>query len=248
MRKQEEHLAAGLKALADGETVFSTINRNKLLSMGYGAVDNVLQAAVFEIAAATTMARGPVLVDESWQDIAWDITRNALVGGVLGGGIEALWTNGTFKRASKVIDAKSRDYDVHNALEKLNLPFGDNVFKIAEEALNLPREVLENARLLDFEYVVNGRKITTQLPVGSMLDRKVKETVDKTLELFQARITNFAADDTSIGAPVARAMMEIVREGLEQRAPREQIFDQLGGYLHHLRGLQVRRSQLRATA
>lgn len=238
MRKQDEFLAKGLQDIAEGKTVFSAINKKKWASMGFGVADNVLQSAVFEVATAMTMAQSPVLADENWSDLSWDILRGALLGGAIGGGIEALWTNGIYRQAGKAIDKASRQYDVTDALEKLNLAVGDRAFKAADGFFALPQEVYEQHRVLPFKYNFNGREVSLDLNVGALLDQRLKATAEKAKLKMEETLTQFVKDDTTIGAPVARAMAEIISEGLKEGKSSGQLREKLLETLGNLKAIQ----------
>lgn len=236
VRNQEKYLEEGLKNLGTaGTNVFSTINSNKLKSMAFGAADNVLQTAVFETAAALTMAQSPVLADESWGDIAWDITKTSLAGGLLGGGIEALWTNKIFRDAGKAIESKTRKYDTIVALDKMGLSFGDEAFSLMDSVLKLPKEVFENDKVLKFSYRINGKDNPIDLDLSAMLDNKLKQTVEKGWELFSGKIANVVISDTTVGKPFAMAMLNAVKDAKARGLDDVAIREELGNYLFNLK-------------
>lgn len=239
INRQQSYLEAGLQQIAqEGTSVFSTINKNKTLGMLYGAADTVLQTAVFETAAALTMARSPVLADESWADISWDITKSALVGGgigVIGGAVKALWTNKIFRDTGKLVDSKARIYDTLSNLDNSNLSFGDKAFSIIDEAFKLPDAVFDADRKLQFHYRLNGKNTEVLLDTGALLDRKLSDTVRKAEEQFKAKLTNAIAADTSVGEPFSAAMFDIIQQGKAAKAPISEIRQKLLDYLGNLK-------------
>lgn len=238
-RKQQEYLDAGLAQIAErGASVFTTINKNKIASMAFGAADNVLQMAVFETAAAITMQRNSMLVDESWDDIAWDIAKTSLVGGILGGGAEALWTNKIFRDAGKLVDSRARPYDALVAADKLNMGFGDKAFAIMDAILELPKEVLEADRKLAFSYRMNGKDHGPVLDVGALYDTKLAKTVQSAELKFQQKIVEVAATDPSVGQPLAKSLLEIYHGGKKAGKSDGEIREELGGYLFNLHSVQ----------
>ena len=235
--QQERYLAAGLKELAqEGPSVFSTINQNKMLSMAYGAADNVLQTAVFETAVALTMHQSPTLKDESWEDIAYDIVKTSLVGGALGGGIEALFVNKIFRDATKSVDQALRKVDSIQALEKMGLTFGDETFSVMDSILNLPKQALEVE--IPFKYSLNGKSFTQDLDFSKLANRKLEDTVKNALIKVEAKLANVVAGDTSVGVPLARAMLDIRQAGINAGKTDAQIREELGNVLHNLKRVE----------
>lgn len=238
-RRQAHYLDAALKDLAtSGTDVFTTLNRNKLASMAFGAADNVLQAAVYETATAVAMNQSPLLVNENWSDISWDIVKTSLAGGLLGGGIEALWTNKIVRDAGKLVERGGRKYDTLDALEKMGLSFGDEAFSMMDSVLRLPEKVLDTDKAIPFVYRLNGKDVTAQLPVGELYDKKLADTFNKGLELFQGKLANVVRSDTTVGAPFATSMVEIVQTGRKLGKTETEIREELGTYLFNLRNVE----------
>lgn len=235
--QQAHYLEVALKEVAEkGGSVFGQMNRAKATAIAYGAADNVLQAAVFETAAAITMRQSPLLADESWTDISWDIVKSSLAGGVLGGAVEALWMGKAFKDAGKLVESVSRRYD--SVATSPGLGFGDSVFELYDIARQLPRGVQELDRQLPFSFKINGETRTIQLDTGALLDRKLKETADKVWTQFQGKVTNAVATDSSVGAPLAQSLMEIIEEGNKGLRSRDEITQKLGDYLFALKKVE----------
>ncbi len=239
MHKQQDFLEAGLKEIATkGPDVFGTLNKNKLLSMAFGTADNVLQTAVFETAAAVAMHRAPIFNNESWSDISWDIAKTSLVGGLFGGGIEALWTNKIYRNAGKLVEGKSRAYDVINQLERTNLGLGDKAFATIDSVLDLPAEVLAADKVLKFKYRLNGKDNPIELDTSALLDRQLRETVRRGEQTFQKSLTEAVAGDTSVGSPFAKAMLEVIADGKSRQLSNGEIKEQLLTYLGNLESIQ----------
>lgn len=239
VRNQEKFLAKGLAQIGEsGADVFATINKNKLASMAFGAVDNVLQTAVFETAAAVTMSQSSVLAGEDWQDIAFDIAKSSLVGGVIGGGVEALWTNKIFRDAGKAVDSKARLYDTVVAADRLNMGFGDKAFAILDAALELPAEVLAADRVLKFTYRLNGKDSAAMIDTGALMDSKLAKAVSTAELKFQQKITEVVASDTSVGQPLAAAILDIFKSGKAAGKANDEIREDVGAYLFNLHSVQ----------
>lgn len=238
LHKQEDFLEAGLKQIASkGGDVFGALNKNKLLSMSYGAVDNVLQAAVFETAAAVFMQRSPTLTDESWTDISWDIMRNSLFGGVIGGGVEALWTNKIFRAAGKTVEAQARKYDTVVALEGVSAGLGDKAFSIMDDVLDLHPDVLSADKVIPFAYRVNGKDRSVDLDTSKLLDAKRKENIERGYLTFQKNLTEAVAGDPSVGAPFGAALVDIAKQGKSLGKTDGEIREELATVLGNLEGI-----------
>lgn len=84
----------------------SLLTNGTLKALGAGAWQNVLEGAAFETMVQATMAKSPILDDQS----AWDITKNIAMGGVtgglIGGAIEGAKSYGAIK---KVVNAGMAD-------------------------------------------------------------------------------------------------------------------------------------------
>lgn len=236
LRRQEEFLEAGLKQIADkGGDVFSTLNKNKLYSMAFGAADNVLQAAVFETSAAVFMQRSPTLTDENWGDISWDIVKTSLLGGAIGGGIEALWTNKIFRSAGKEVESRARKYDTIVALDKLKVDLGDRTFSILDDALAIPDSALTADSKFSFAYRINGQDRSIDLDTSHLFDKKAADTVRKAEQTFQRTLTESVAGDPSVGAPFGAALLRVIAEGKAKGKDTGEIREKL---LTHLAGLE----------
>lgn len=237
--KQYQYLDEGLKEIAkEGGTIFNRINTKKLGSMAWGAADNVLQTAVFETAAAVTMQASPFFAGDSFGDIAWDITKTSLAGGVLGGAVEALFTNRIFKDAGKLVDKGQRKYDTVVQLEKMGMNFGDETFNLVDELYKLPKEVLEGDKVVKFNYRMNGQNRGVDLNVEGLYDRKLQETTKRTIQTVEAKLANIVAGDTTVGSALAKSMVEVIQEGTAKGATIGPIREQLGQVMFGLKGVE----------
>ena len=74
--QQTRYLKAALEEVGQtGGTVFHQLNMNKTMALAYGLVDNFVQTAVFETAAAGFLHQAPMLAGEDWKDVSWDIIK-----------------------------------------------------------------------------------------------------------------------------------------------------------------------------
>lgn len=211
VNKQEALLSAGLNEIAtQGGGVFARTNWNKLGAIAAGAGQAALETAAFETAASLTMFKSPFLEKEEFSDVAFDIAKTTLVGGVLGGAVTGLFTNKIFKDAGKLVEGASRKYDSIATMEGQGLLMGDEAYSIIDEALKVPKTVAQIDRVLPFKYSINGKEVETTLDVGNLLDKKAAATYAKAKEMFQGALTNVVKSDPTVGAPLADSLLQIV--------------------------------------
>ena len=104
---REKHLAAAIKDLTSASgTTFSLTQRNLMLSIGAGFGQNLIEAAAFEIAVATTLHNSPILEGQDVGDFASHVIWGGLVFGAIGGVIDA--TRGVFK-VRRAISGSAKD-------------------------------------------------------------------------------------------------------------------------------------------
>lgn len=239
-RGQAAALETGLKAMAEtGPSVVGAMHQARLATMTWGVADQVLQTAVFEVATVAAMHQAPTLRDESSTDILWDMTKTTLAGGLIGGGVEALFTNKIFKDATKAVDKQLRKVDVRSAIEELNAGFGDKAFAIVDSVMDLPEAFLKTETKIPFNYSLGGKKMpTVELDISKLADKKVKDTIESALLHMQSKIANVVPDDTSIGSAMAAALVDIARKGFKVGADKPQIRQELANVLLNLEKVQ----------
>lgn len=234
--KEAQYLNASLRELAtEGGTIFTRINVNKAASIGWGVADNVLQAAAFEIGVAASMKASPILDEKSWSDISKDIATTSLIGGAIGGAIGGIFTNKLLKDAGKAVDKEARKYDVLENIGKLNLEKGDEAYSIVDALFKLPTEVLQSKVKL-----THGRAgIMDELDVSGLMDRKLRDSVQQGVQKFEGTLTNIVQNDVSVGAPFAKALVNILKEGIESRVPQAEIRRELESKLLNLHSVEA---------
>lgn len=249
---QARSMSAALKEFAvEGGSVFTTINKNKLAAMGWGAADQVLQGAAFETAVALTMHKSPMLADDSW----WDIGKTALVGaafgGAIGGGIDALILNKSFKNAIGSLSGKERKYDYVENLgtkgEVFNLDTGDKAFAIVDSLLKLPLETLPQDKILDLAFHV-GRpdKITGWNPLTKRVDVDVSDFLKKTrtgaegraMLQFEKTLRDLAPA-SDVASPFANKILGDFQNLRASGASSSEVRERMGDWLFELKGLKA---------
>lgn len=255
--KQAEYVSKALAEMAtEGGTVFTTLNRNKIAAMGWGAADQVLQAAAFETAVALTMKQSPLLADESWWDIGKDALKGAAFGGVIGGGIDALILNKSFKNAVKALDSRAVPLQPLGKLDGLGLDAGDKAFAIADSLLKLPADlpIADNVLNLSF-HVGRPDKIVGWNPELKKIQLDVKDLLSniKTASEKQALLefeTNLRklATDSDVATPFAEKVLADFAQMRAQGKDPALIREQLGDYLYELKALKPATTEPRVEA
>lgn len=235
-RMESAYLNTALKELAvEGGTVFSQINKAKAASIAWGTADAVLQTAAFEIGVAASMKASPMLDDKSWKDIASDIATTSIIGGAVGGAIGGIFTNRLFKDAGKLIDKEARKYDVLGNPGRLDIEKGDDAYSIIDSIFALPKEVGDSRIKLS-----HGRAgILDELDVSQLMDRKLRDSVTKGVEKFEGSLTNIVKEDLTVGKPFAKALVGILKEGIETKVPEAEIRATMEGMLLNLHSVEA---------
>lgn len=245
---QARSLSAALGEMAtEGGTVFAQINKNKLAAMAWGAADQTLQAAAFETAVALTMKQSPMLADDSWWDIGKSAFMGAAFGGVIGGAIDGLILNKSFKNAVSAIDTKTRNYDYVANLSELGLDKGDKAFGIVDSLLRLPAEVLPEDKVLDLAFHV-GRpdKVTGWNPltkkvsvnVETILGNTLKGAEKNALQDFEKTVRTLATD-SDVATPFAEKILTDLATLRQQGLNPTEIRDRMGDWLFELKGVRA---------
>lgn len=229
--REQAALQAALSDLAtQGGTVFNTLNKNKMAAMAWGTANQALEAAAYETATVLTMKSSPILENTEWKDVMWDVAKTAMAGGVLGGGINALFTNKIMKDAGKLVGQKQRMYDVLTTMDGTNLSFGDKAFAVQDAIAGLPQEALDALTKLPFKYAKDG-----VLDTSALMNSTLRGTVDRGYVKLTDTITNFAnAQDKTIGRAMSEGILGIVREHQAQGLPQDALNLKLGEYLWNL--------------
>lgn len=246
--RQAANLSAALRELSvEGGSVFTNINKNKLAAMAWGAADQTLQAAAFETAVALTMKQSPLLADDSWWDIGKSAFIGAAFGGVIGGGIDALILNKSFKTAVGALDAKARNYDYVASLDKLGLDTGDKAFAIVDSLLKMPLEVLPEDKVLDLAFHV-GRpdKVVGWNPLTKKIDLDVSEFLKNTKSgaeksavlQFETTLRDLATT-SDVATPFAQKILSDFKAMRDSGKDADYVRDRMGDWLFELKGIKA---------
>jgi len=194
-----EELAAG----EAGGTLFGVINRNKLVSITAGFADQALQAAAFETAVAATMQASPLLDQMSFTDNVWNITKGALLGGVIGGGIEALVLNRNLRGLIADVGKRRNELSGVTDYGRLNAATGD-----------LVTEELRSLDLLATPFPASLPNATEDM---LRVAAKELEVRNKAIEGKWLRVTNLMTDSAKGDAEVGNALSAALRRMWEGR-------------------------------
>jgi hypothetical protein len=85
--------------MVSAQSVFNGLNANTLKALGSGLWQNTLEAAAFEIMVQATMFKSPILEEQDGWDIAKNILIGGALGGVIGGSFESAKTLSAIKKA-----------------------------------------------------------------------------------------------------------------------------------------------------
>jgi hypothetical protein len=237
---QQINLEKALQTIASPEgSVFTKMNTNYLKAIGWGTADQVLQTATFEIAVAATMKASPLLDGQSYKDISQDILKTSVFGGVFGGAIEAVMLNSIVNKGIKAVDKAQRKYDVLGTAEGIGLEKSDEAYSIMDSALKLPKEVFEDDKALDFVYRLNGRQNKVTLNTARLYDKAKDDTITQSYLDLENKITNQLSNgDATAGKPVARQLIDIIKQGRQNGVEDDAIRSRLGDYLFGLESIE----------
>lgn len=223
---------------AEGGTVFSRINANKLAAIGWGFADQTLTAAAFETAVALTMKQSPMLADDSWWDIGKSALAGAAFGGVIGGSIDGLILNKSFKTAVQAIDSKHRNYDYLADLGDVKLAVGDKAYAVADSLLALPRDVLPADRVLDLSFHLAAGPTTRKVDISKLLGNTIQDTERKAMLDFQT-VLNDLSSDATVSQPMAKYVLEKFTKARDAGAEPAAIREALGDSLFELKAVRA---------
>lgn len=95
----ESYVKLAASEIASSQSVFTSLNANTLKALGGGLWQNTLEAAAFETFVQASMFKSPILEHQDNWDIAKNILIGGAVGGVIGGSFEAAKSLSSIKKA-----------------------------------------------------------------------------------------------------------------------------------------------------
>jgi hypothetical protein len=124
------------------QTVFTTLNSNAVKALGAGVIQNTLEAAAFETAVQATMFKSPILEEQDKWDIAKNILVGGALGGVVGGGLEAARTLSSIKKARLGEDLRLKAFNSREVVQEATTP-ADRIILATENRELTQAPVLE---------------------------------------------------------------------------------------------------------
>lgn len=241
--RQAQALDAAISEIAqEGGTVFTQINRNKLAAMGWGFADQTLTAAAFETGVAATMKQSPILADESWWDIAKTGMVNAAFGGLIGGGIDSILLNRSFKDLLKTVDFKQRGFDYQAVYDRLNLTAGDKAWGVADSLLNLPAEVPAMEGFIKIPQFLAEKSNTKIANFTGLFEKSLKASEKSHLLEFETSLRQLASEN-DVAAPMANFILKNFVDLKAVGADAGVIRERLGDYLYNLKAVKAAESE-----
>jgi hypothetical protein len=122
MLTRATNLFAGVKADAVAKAVsdinagddalFGLLSSQKFKAIAAGYGDQALQALAFETAVAGTMNSSPIMKQQDMGDIATNMFYGVLMGGAIGGSLDAFFVKGAIKRAQIAADVATKEAEL----------------------------------------------------------------------------------------------------------------------------------------
>jgi hypothetical protein len=230
--KQSSYLNAAMKELAtDGGTIFTQLNRNFLKSVTWGIADNALQSAAATIATAATLHASPMFEGKDMGDIAWEVARDTMIGGAIGGAVEGLFAKGIYKQAATLIDSNIRKVDRYVSDSAKDLAFGDKAFDALTHISSIPDDVLKNVQTkVSYGWTLSGQKFSTEFDLSGIMDAKVRAVSVKALNEFEQTVRD-GAGDALAGSALAGSFIKLRKEGIERGVSDHDVNARIGGTL-----------------
>jgi hypothetical protein len=243
---QSRYLSRAIAELETaGGTVFTRLNANKIGTMTWEFADQTLQAAAFELGVALTMKQSPLLADDSWWDIGKGIATGAVLGGVIGGGIQALALNKSFKSAITEIDKRAMGYTAieGSGLAKFDISAGDKAYGLLDSVMKIPDNVLSKDAILEVAFQLGSGPVSKKVDLTKVLTDVAKGSTKTAMQEFELQLRKIASGEgaaTGGSNPEgAAALADFVLgkfASLKQKgATPAQIREEVGDYLLSLR-------------
>ena len=184
----KDYATAAKIEFASGPSSFSVLNQNVVKSLAQGFGNASLEAVAFETVVAATMFKSPVLDEQSFGNLVWNMGIGTLIGGGLGGILHGVSTVYGIKKAGQVVDRELFPYKHIIELDET----ASNDLKLInyfQQKLNIPEAKLSEGYIGDLDEVSRLRLVTQER--------------DKTLErldvLIRQEFNAYAGNDSVIG-------------------------------------------------
>jgi hypothetical protein len=239
LKRRDDYLKKGLDEIAgEGGSAFAYINANKLASMSWGAADNVLQAAAFELAVAGTMNASPILADRSAGEVLSDMAFGMFVGGGFGGALDAIVTNRIFKNAVATVGSTQRKFDTPSYYSNLGLGVGDEAYGFVDSLLSLPKEIQFDDRFVNVYNTLTKKNVV--MDVETHLKRTLTKVEREAYDQVQLTLQKLGTGNTpEVGQAVNSMVLNLIKTGVEGGAKPEAIKQSVGAYLLGLKKVRT---------
>lgn len=127
----ENYVRLAKADIISSQSVFNSLNANTLKALGSGLYQNTLEAAAFETAVQASMFKSPVLDQQDNWDIAKNILVGGALGGVIGGSLEAAKTLSAVKKARILEDEAIKPFSSREVVQPGTNP-ADRIILAAE--------------------------------------------------------------------------------------------------------------------
>src|SRR5882672_1105783 len=141
---------------AGNASIYGAIGRDKLKAIALGYGDQALQAAAWELATVATMKANPTISKDDLGDIVSHTLSAALVGGVIGGSIEAVMINKQFKNALLTKEKEEKIFELSTRMGIGNYLAGDRAVKLLESLDAIPEATSISAKTKAAQTIQSG--------------------------------------------------------------------------------------------
>lgn len=196
--------------IVSAQSVFNGLNVNTLKALGSGLWQNTLEAAAFETFVQASMFKSPILEAQDNWDIAKNIMIGGALGGVIGGSLEAARTFSAIKKARISEDIALKPFSSREIVQPGTTP-ADRIILAAENRSFTPSplktELPPNASSVEIQLAEN------QFANARVAAEKKARQIDLDNRIAVREMTKDASEDlgnavadTNIGVGVEQAI------------------------------------------
>jgi len=200
------------------------MNARTYQAMAAGLWQNTLEAAAAETMVTAVMFKSPVLDDMEIGDIAKNVATGALLGGVIGGSIDAAKTVGVLRGTMRKVDelrlpwTKPEQYAAATPAADLAIQKAFDLDALAVPILRTATDAAENAKL--------AKEYEMQLV---LYNKRVSESLDG----VRKAINDASGSDVAVGNALADMASPIRNaDGTVQVGTGQRLFEGLSGAVH----------------
>ena len=145
------------ESLAGGQQSFTLMNVGVVKAIASGVAQATLESAAFEAMVQATMFRSPILAQQDFKDIGSNILTGALLGGAIGGTLNAAGVYGGIKKALTAADLEAKPFTLRSSNYGLEKDPQARLMLVANDLEHTPiaatpqHEVLRTQRITDLQ-------------------------------------------------------------------------------------------------